>query len=226
VTFKEIRSYQAYRLNHVMPKELSKNLLNLLVQEFRLWQELARLTRMERRALVESDALLLYSLIEQKGEHLSALAESQHSRHALLETIKASSWPSDRSPSGRISLTFLLEQLDPADADCLLHIADGILSLADQVGELAQGNFALADCALRRFWVLQTWIKQEEYHSLPALLSSLLSDHEVLNPQESTDPPLKTPEPPWSQPLDFVDRDIFSDMLASRSYISNAENRP
>jgi flagellar biosynthesis/type III secretory pathway chaperone len=221
----DIRSIPILSIEHIMPLDMYRSFLDSLVQEFRAWQKLAYLTRMERHALVESDALLLQRLIEQKSSHLTGLADRQRSRQVLLETIDASTHPADRTCTGRTALTVLLEHLSQEDVRRLLHLTDGILSLAEQVGELAQGNYALADCAIRRLWVLQNWIKREEQHSLPFLLSSLLSTQEELCGQAAIGPPLDFPEPAWSLHLDFVDQGFFSDMLALRSAAASAVDR-
>ena len=177
-----------------MRLENPKQLLELLVQEFRLWQELAGLIQLERRLLIEGDMLNLVDLGRHKGELLAEIFTAQQSRRKMVEAFFS-------EQPGTLNIENLPWTTDPVELpmderERLLKLAAGIQALAGQVGELAQPNYALADCAIKRVWAINGWRQQEKLTSLPPLLASILdarvgSNLEALHPFAGENPRTK-----------------------------------
>jgi hypothetical protein len=147
--------------------------LNLLVQEFRTWQILASLTIQERRLLVKCDAPSLTRLARQKEALLADLSACQGQRMMLAGPLSPpeSCQVSPNPPHDHTIST----NPSPEEAGCLAHITDGIEALADRIGELMRGNYALASCASRRLLGLHAGIPQDSWPDLPALLAAVLA---------------------------------------------------
>ena len=148
--------------------------LNVLVQEFRTWQILASLTIHERRLLVECDAPALIHLARQKEELLAGLSACQGQRMMLSIPHTSSPGGGQVSPDAPHDQT-LSANLILADAGCLLQITQGIQALADRIGELVRGNYALAGCASRHLLGLPAGVPLAAQPNLPALLAAVLA---------------------------------------------------
>ncbi len=167
-----------------MDQENHNSLFVLLVQEFRLWQDLARLARQERQALYDCNASLLAALFISKEPLMELLVSCQQKRHALL----FSSEPpnnirlADRMPTPR---QIPCDGLNEVEANLVLRLTGGIQTLVEQISELALGNYALADCALKRLWGIQSWLDRDLQINLPDLLAFTLTEKEALQKNSS-----------------------------------------
>jgi len=148
-----------------MRQDHSKSLIDLLIKEFRVWESLLRLTREERRALLAEDMPLLATLAGQKERLFGELGSYQHSRQELLKYLLG---PQGCGPDYLKchAMQTILEGFTPEEAGCLLHITEGIEALVKRLGDLSQGNYALANCAMKRAWALQTWLQVASQNSL------------------------------------------------------------
>ena len=196
-----------------MRQEKTKTLLDLLVQEFRLWQALSRLTRQERGALFDCDPRCLTELAKHKKTLLESLTSRQQERQALTQS-STGPYPSGASGLPQVPRDLPCDGLTPEETGCLLRLAEGIQALAEQIHELVQGNFALADCSLKRLWAMQYWLDQETQISLPVLLTSTLAGRSVLGGDPKVSPPAIpiTALDPAMQP---AIGDLFANLLTS-----------
>jgi FlgN protein len=162
------------RLETGMHQDQLKSLFDLLVKEFRIWETLLRLTREERQALFAGNMSILATLAIQKERMFGELALFQHSRLEFLKYLLGSQYCRQdylKSPS----MQAMLENFTPQEAACLLHIAEGIEILVIQLEDQARGNYALADCAMKRAWALQTWLQVTSQNSLSSPLTQLIA---------------------------------------------------
>ena len=157
-----------------MRQDQSKSLLDLLVKEFRIWETLLRLTREERQALFTENLSVLATLTIQKERLFSELALFQHSHLELLKFL-LSSQDCGQGYLKSSSIQAILDSFTPEEAGCLLHITEGIEMLVIQLEDLARGNYALADCAMKRAWALQTWLQVASQNSLSSPLTGLIA---------------------------------------------------
>jgi FlgN protein len=162
-----------------MSQDQSKSLIDLLVKEFRVWESLLRLTREERRALLAEDLSILAALAGQKERLFSDLRLYQHSRQELLKYLLG--------PQGCETdylkcpaMQSIMESFTPEETGCLLHITEGIELLVKQLEDLAHGNYALADCAMKRAWALQTWLQVASQNSLSSPLTQAIAARGLL----------------------------------------------
>jgi hypothetical protein len=119
---------------------------------------LLRLTRAERQALFAEESAKLADLARCKERMFGELASYQHSRQELLKYLlgpQGSRQDYLKCPA----MQAILESFTPEESDCLFHINAGIDMLVIQLDDLVRGNFALADCAMKRAWALQTWLQ-------------------------------------------------------------------
>jgi hypothetical protein len=162
-----------------MRQEQSKSLIDLLIKEFRVWEILLRLTREERRALLAEDMPVLAALASQKERLFGELGSYQHSRQELLKYLLG--------PQGCQAdylncpaMQTILGGFSPEEAGCLLHISEGIELLVKLLEEQAHGNYALADCAMKRAWALQTWLHVASQNSLASPLTEVIAARSLL----------------------------------------------
>ncbi|OQY92926.1 MAG: hypothetical protein B6D39_04065 [Anaerolineae bacterium UTCFX2] len=153
----------------------SHELFQLMVGEFRGWQALLRLLRRERCLLADCDAAGLVELAQQKSELLAQLSGYRQQRRRIAPDFDVPSVADFGGEGGSPVFANLAEE----DAARLARITEGIRTLAWQVGELAAGNYALADCSVRRSWStgasIHLWAQEELRRKLPAILSELLA---------------------------------------------------
>jgi hypothetical protein len=162
-----------------MRQDQSKSLIDLLIKEFRVWETLLRLTRAERQALFAEDLTVLADLARYKERLFGELALYQHSRQELLKYLLDNQGCVPgllKSPS----LRAILDTFTPEEAGCLLHVTEGIETLVIQLEELARGNYALADCAMKRAWALQTWLQVASQNSLSSPLTEVIAARSLL----------------------------------------------
>jgi hypothetical protein len=148
-----------------MRLEQSKSLIDLLIKEFHIWETLLRLTREERQALFTGDMSNLADLAREKEMMFGELALYQHSRRELLKYLLGSQLCESEYIQGP-SMQRLLVTYSPDEAHCLQRLSEGIEILVGQMEDLARGNYALADCAMKRAWALQTWLETANQKSL------------------------------------------------------------
>ncbi len=166
-----------------MDQDNHTSLFVLLVQEFRLWQLLARLARQERQALYECNTLRLAALFTSKIPLMESLVSCQHKRHVLFF--------SSEPPNNRLADRMLAQHQIPYDglneveANLVLCLIGGIQTLVQQISELALGNYALADCSLKRLWGIQSWLDRDQQINLPDLLAFTLNENEALQQKPS-----------------------------------------
>ena len=172
-----------------MDPDNRKSFFDLLVQEFRLWQSLARLTRQERQALYDCNAPRLAALFTSKETLLESLVSCQQKRHVLLfsSDLPNNTGLADRTPAPH---QIPCDGLNEVQANLVLHLTGGIQTLVEQINELAQGNYALADCSLRRMWGIQSWLERDMQINLPDLLTFTLNEKEAL--QQNSSAPFST----------------------------------
>jgi hypothetical protein len=162
-----------------MRQDQSKSLIDLLIKEFRVWETLLRLTREERQALFAEDLPVLANLAKSKECLFRELGLYQHSRQELLKYllgIQACGPDFLKSPP----MQAILDTFTPDEAGCLLHVAEGIETLVVQLEDLARGNYALADCAMKRAWALQTWLQVASQNSLSSPLTEVMAARSLL----------------------------------------------
>lgn len=117
-----------------------------LVEEFRALQGYLALIREERRALLDSDWLALEQLLLQKE---AAQANLERLEAARVETLRA--WAAANGLAAEtVTLTEMLPHVEPAVAQRLASLREGILSLATEVRSVNRGNQSLASLALDR----------------------------------------------------------------------------
>jgi len=162
-----------------MRQDQSKSLIDLLIKEFRVWETLLRLTREERQALFAEDLPVLANLARSKERMFRELGLYQHSRQELLKYllgIQGCGPDFLKSPP----MQAILDTFTPQEAGCLLHVAEGTETLVVQLEDLARGNYALADCAMKRAWALQTWLQVASQNSLSLPLTEVIAARSLL----------------------------------------------
>ena len=113
-----------------------------LVSEFRVYQALVALTQDERRVLLANDVTALQDVLAQKEAVLGHLERLESARQAALDN-----WASAAGLEVH-TLADMLAGLEATSSERLKRLRDGILALTTQLGELTQGNRALANSAL------------------------------------------------------------------------------
>jgi hypothetical protein len=162
-----------------MHQDQSKSLIDLLIKEFRVWEILLRLTREERRALFAQDLPVLANLARSKERMYRELGLYQHSRQELLKyLLDIQSCGPDflKTPP----LQAILDTFTPEEAGCLLHVAEGIETLVVQLEDLTRGNYALADCNMKRAWALQSWLQVASQNSLSSPLTDVIAARSLI----------------------------------------------
>jgi hypothetical protein len=162
-----------------MRQDQSKSLIDLLIKEFRVWETLLRLTREERRALFAEDMTILADLARSKERVFGELALYQHSRQELIKYLLGTQGclpGSLKSPS----MQAILDTFTTEEAGCLIHVTEGIETLVIQLEDLARGNYALADCAMKRAWALQTWLQVASQNSLASPLTEMIAARSLI----------------------------------------------
>jgi hypothetical protein len=162
-----------------MRQDQSKSLIDLLIKEFRVWETLLRLARDERQALYAEDLCALADLASQKERMFGELALTQHSRQELLKYllgVQACGPDYLKNPA----MQTILDGFTPEEAGCLFHITEGIETLVIQLEDLRRGNYALADCAMKRAWALQSWMHVASQNSLSSPMTEVIAARSLL----------------------------------------------
>ncbi len=162
-----------------MRQDQSKSLIDLLIKEFRVWETLLRLTREERRALLAEDMPLLAALASQKERLFGELRSCQRSRQELLKYLLG---PQSCQPDYLkcLAMQTILADFTPEETGCLLHITEGIELVAELLEDLTRGNYALADCAMKRAWALKTWLHAASKNSLASPLTEVIAARSLI----------------------------------------------
>jgi RNase adaptor protein for sRNA GlmZ degradation len=127
------------------PASLLAELESVLVQEFRLYQRLLALAREERRALTAADLTALTNALQATESIYAQLMQLEAQRNQALER-----WAQAWQAPPPATLAEILPRLENGPAQRLSRLREGILALAYQLRDLAQGNRALAQAALER----------------------------------------------------------------------------
>lgn len=165
-----------------MIRQENTSLIRSFVLEFRGWQDLLNLSIREHQLLVDCDAPGLIRLVEQKEKLLHHLAECRQQRFLAAASLERP----DKCPGGNDSLNGLQEE-------DLRRLNEGIQAMASRTKALIQENFALADCSMKRFWALQSWMNQVSDQDLSFWLDSIFSTgatqpHETMHLQDTEFP--------------------------------------
>jgi len=156
--------------------------LFILLEEFHLWQELARITRAERLALISCDFPELAELTKQKTSAFTSLAVTQQNRRKRL--INSKETQQSGIPNARSQTQSEWNNLPQLTS--ISRIINGIRSLTDQVNDLALGNLALAESTVKQVWGLQDWIQYENRKSIPNLRTSLQAARDLTSERQPT----------------------------------------
>lgn len=162
-----------------MRQDQSKSLIDLLIKEFHVWETLLGLTREERQALFAEDLSVLADLARKKELMFGELALYQHSRQELLKYLLGSPNCGPRLLNGP-SLQAILDTFTPEEANCMQHVTEGIETLVLLLEDLVRGNYALADCAMKRAWALQTWLQIASQNSPSSPLTEVIAARSLL----------------------------------------------
>jgi flagellar biosynthesis/type III secretory pathway chaperone len=148
---------------------------DVLVNEFRAYQTLVRLTKEERRVLSLADLNALVNLVAQKETLLGELGRLDAARCAAIEEwarltaedghaasgVRSNGRPAPQAlrPYGAgVTLGEILPQIDPPTAGRLKRLREGILALVEQLTDLSQGNRALVNLALERLEAVRDFL--------------------------------------------------------------------
>ena len=117
---------------------------DLLVQEFRLIQNLITITREERNYLPSGDTGDLMNLVERKESVLDQLALLEEKRRTVVHECSRELGVQTQSSS----LGEILPWVEPATAARMNRLSEGIAMLVGQARDLNYGNRAMATTAL------------------------------------------------------------------------------
>jgi len=117
---------------------------DLLVQEFRLIQNLISITREERTYLPAGDTNDLMNLVEKKEAVLDQLSLLEEKRRTIVQECSRELGIQTQSSS----LGEILPWLDPSTAARMNRLSEGIAMLVGQARDLNYGNRAMATTAL------------------------------------------------------------------------------
>ncbi len=130
------------------------NLEDVLVKEFRAFQNLKNLIDEERNALYEGSVDQIMNIVEQKEAILDELEHLEEKRREILPELVEILGIPNKEPA----LSDLLRRLDTENAGRLNRLREGILALATNIRDLTHGNRALAISALQRADALQAFL--------------------------------------------------------------------
>jgi flagellar biosynthesis/type III secretory pathway chaperone len=196
----------------------------LLVRQFRVLQDLCRLTKEERQALSSNDVAGLLAQARCKEALMDRLGQLEVERNEYLRELAAKVGLS-LEKAGPENLETVLASIDPDTAGRLLHLQEGILVLMGQLRDLTRGNQSLAASALYRADALQSFLVS---------LCHLPADHwKTLEPWSLAD----LPGQPLSQPDMILERmnelhqenhnalpAVFAAIISVRDALNNQDN--
>lgn len=136
------------------PSTLVTNLEELLVNEFRLCQSLHAICGEERQALIGYDISGLSRLVERKEALLDELGQIDDRRRMVVQELATLYHLTSSMPT----IAEVAATLPPEPGRRIQHLREGIVALAEDIGELSRGNQALALTALQRADALQTFL--------------------------------------------------------------------
>jgi flagellar biosynthesis/type III secretory pathway chaperone len=137
---------------------------DVLVNEFRAYQTLVRLTKEERRVLSTADLPALEKLVGQKEALLAELSRLDTARGAAIQDwvhLTSAGDSSKHAPgaNGRaLTLLEILPGIEPATAKRMKRLREGILALVHQLRDLSEGNRALVSVALERLEAVRNFL--------------------------------------------------------------------
>jgi flagellar biosynthesis/type III secretory pathway chaperone len=129
----------------INPTQLS-SYKDLLVREFRAYQNLVAVTEDERKALQVRDVSRLEALVERKDSLLDEIKTLESERSKLAQT-----WLEERGHVKRsFSLVEIFPYLEVEDVEMLNRLREGILVLTTELRDMNSVNKALANAAMER----------------------------------------------------------------------------
>jgi flagellar biosynthesis/type III secretory pathway chaperone len=128
----------------ISPTQLS-SYKDLLVREFRAYQNLVVVTEEERQALQDRNISRLEALVEKKDSLLDMIRDLESKRSQMLQTCFR------ENGLGRMpSLVELFPYLESEDVAMLNRLREGILVLTTELRDMNGVNKALASAAMER----------------------------------------------------------------------------
>ncbi|MHC1782807.1 MAG: flagellar protein FlgN [Anaerolineaceae bacterium] len=134
-------------------QQLFHGLEAVLVNQFRISQNLLAIVEKEREALVKSDIDLLNKLVEEKELLLDEMGQCENTRKGICEKIAVMNGFSESTIMGD-----LLEKFHAVTVDRIKRLHEGIQVVQAKIKEINQGNQSLANINLERLDSLQGFL--------------------------------------------------------------------
>ncbi|KAA3648390.1 MAG: flagellar protein FlgN [Chloroflexi bacterium] len=134
--------------------DLLTTLEDLMVREFRGFQQLLSLTKEERSALSEADTDNLIVLVEEKESVLDELGKINDARRMTTDQLAQSTG----LPPEEARISGILPKIENAIAERLRRLQEGTLTIAQEIRALTSGNLALASTGMDQTGALQGFL--------------------------------------------------------------------
>lgn len=139
--------------NKETSQELLHNLEAVMVNQFRISQNLLVIVEQERQALVQNDVAILSKLIEEKEMLLDEMGQCENSRKGISEKLALLNGFSETTRLGE-----LLGRFQTISIDRIKRLHEGIMVVQGKIKEINYGNQALANFNLERLNSLQGFL--------------------------------------------------------------------
>lgn len=127
---------------HTLPASLEE----VLVKQFRAFQELKTLTQEERKALFDNDAEALIPILENKERFVDDVGRLEKSLTELVEN-----WAEKNNiPNQKANVSLIIRDLSTDWQQRISRLQQGVHALLEEVRELNSGNMALVKTAMER----------------------------------------------------------------------------
>jgi len=134
-------------------QQLFHGLEAVIVNQFRISQNLLTIVQNERQALVKGDIEQLNKLVEEKELLLDEMGQCENTRKGICENIAVfNGFPEPTRMSD------LLEKFQSVTVDRIKRLHEGIVTLQTKIKEINQGNESLANINLERLDSLQEFL--------------------------------------------------------------------
>ncbi len=134
-------------------QQLFHGLEAVIVNQFRISQNLLAIVQNERQALVKSDIDLLNKLVEEKELLMDEMGQCENTRKGVCENIAVmNGFPETTRMSD------LLEKFQSVTVDRIKRLHEGIITVQTMIKEINQGNESLANINIERLDSLQGFL--------------------------------------------------------------------
>ncbi len=138
---------------------LVSTLEELLVQEFRICQNLHALTQSERQLLSKNDVQALSLAVEHKEALLDELGQVEDHRRMITQDLALFlGMNTEPATIAALAKTLQAKTLHSNAAGRMARLREGILALSSDIHNLTRGNHTLAMIALERVDAVQSFL--------------------------------------------------------------------